>query len=425
MALTNKITAIADAIREKRGNENDLTLDTMPTEIKKIPSSAYLGSTIAPAASNYPITNQFSAIGNAIRYKTGGAATLTLDEMPDAIRSIGYKVSGELDMGWTDGSASQLITVQGIGTCTDTDIVIPREYKFAGAGTSYRPVDMIGHNAFENNTTITSLTIPYGDIRYGMTVGAYSFRNCSNLATVALSNDMELICSYAFAGCTSLRNVDLGVGLLTIQNNVFDGCTSLTSLVIPETVTSIASGAFLNCRNLILEVDSGNTTYQAKNNCLINGTTVEWVGYKNASLPTDGSVTRISAAYLDRTDLTSVVIPEGILELQSTFYGCSNLRNVTLPNSLVTIDYKVFEDCESLTSITIPAAVETVGNNAFKGCTNLESLIFKGTPTTLADNAFSGMSASTNIYVPWGSDEGPSGYWWRNTDATIHYNHTA
>ena len=38
MALTNKLTAIANSIREKTGSTNKLTLDEMPTAISGISS---------------------------------------------------------------------------------------------------------------------------------------------------------------------------------------------------------------------------------------------------------------------------------------------------------------------------------------------------------------------------------------------------
>ena len=42
MALTNKLTAIANAIREKTGSTNKLTLDEMPTAISNISSGGDL-----------------------------------------------------------------------------------------------------------------------------------------------------------------------------------------------------------------------------------------------------------------------------------------------------------------------------------------------------------------------------------------------
>lgn len=42
------------------------------------------------------LTNKLSAIGNAIRSKTGGTELLTLDQMPEAITSIGNKTLTKL-----------------------------------------------------------------------------------------------------------------------------------------------------------------------------------------------------------------------------------------------------------------------------------------------------------------------------------------
>ena len=421
MALTDKIGAIADAIREKTEDEAYLTLDDMPKEIKKITSSARPGRDIAPAANAYSIAKKFSAIGNAIRYKTGGTAALTLDEMPAAIRSIAFKISEGLKIVTTPGSAYQTYDIAGIGTCADTDIIIPRFY---GSTVSSRPIINIQQNAFLGNTKITSLIIPCASVVDTIRVGAYSFKNCTSLTSIALG-DATNIYDGAFTNCVNLKNVDLGSGLQSIGRSAFEGCSSLTSVVIPETVTTIDALAFYNCKNLIFEVDSDNSTYRVANNCLIADSTLVCAGYKNASIPTDGSVKYISNAYQDRLELTSITVPESVLGLNRTFNGCKNLQSVTLPNSLVSINLGTFEDCDSLTTITVPAAVETVGDYAFGYCSKLKTITFKGTPTTIGDYAFSGSNALTDIYVPWDSSEGPGGYWWRNTNATIHYNHTA
>ena len=43
-------------------------------------------------------------------------------------------------------------------------------------------------------------------------------------------------------------------------------------------------------------------------------------------------------AFAERTDLTSVTIPEGVTELgTSVFNGCTGLTSVTLPDSLTTL----------------------------------------------------------------------------------------
>lgn len=46
MALTDKLTAIADAIRDKTGKTNTMTLDQMPTEIENIGGGYYISKSV-------------------------------------------------------------------------------------------------------------------------------------------------------------------------------------------------------------------------------------------------------------------------------------------------------------------------------------------------------------------------------------------
>ncbi len=72
-------------------------------------------------------------------------------------------------------------------------------------------------------------------------------------------------------------------------------------------------------------------------------------------------VTRIdSKAFHGNTDVTSVVVPEGIEEFgNSVFEGCTNLTEVSLPYSLHTADYNVFKNT-GLMSIVIPGNLKEV-----------------------------------------------------------------
>ena len=54
----------------------------------------------------------------------------------------------------------------------------------------------------------------------------------------------------AFENCTSLTSVTIPDSVTSIGNWTFDGCTSLTSVTIGDGVTSIAYGAFRDCTSL-------------------------------------------------------------------------------------------------------------------------------------------------------------------------------
>ena len=59
-----------------------------------------------------------------------------------------------------------------------------------------------------------------------------------------------------------------------------------------------------------------------------------------------------------------------------TFYGCTSLKNVTIPESVTEIYRMTFAKCTSLESIVIPKNVSHIskGNDVFYGCTSLKSL---------------------------------------------------
>ena len=64
----------------------------------------------------------------------------------------------------------------------------------------------------------------------------------------------------------------------------------------------------------------------------------------------------------------SEVISEG------TFYDCSGLTSITIPNSVTSIGEYAFSGCIAFTSITIPSSVTSIGNGAFSDCDGLRSM---------------------------------------------------
>ncbi len=57
-----------------------------------------------------------------------------------------------------------------------------------------------------------------------------------------------------------------------------------------------------------------------------------------------------------------------------TFYGCSGLKGVVIPDSVTVIGDYAFFGCEGLASITIPDSVTSIYSTAFQGCSNLLSI---------------------------------------------------
>ena len=55
----------------------------------------------------------------------------------------------------------------------------------------------------------------------------------------------------------------------------------------------------------------------------------------------------------------------------SCFYGCTSLKQVTIPNSIISIGDHAFYNCTSLESVTIPSSLKSVDDRAFQQCDSL------------------------------------------------------
>ena len=101
------------------------------------------------------------------------------------------------------------------------------------------------------------------------------------------------------------------------------------------------------------------------------------------------------------SDLKSIILPNSVTRIgKSAFYGCSSLTNITIPNSVTTIKSYTFYGCSSLTNITIPNSVTTIEDAAFLGCSSLTNITIPNSVTTIKSYTFYGCSSLTNITIP-------------------------
>jgi hypothetical protein len=71
------------------------------------------------------------------------------------------------------------------------------------------------------------------------------------------------------------------------------------------------------------------------------------------------------------------------------FYGCDDLRNVSLPKNLKKIGDYAFAGCPKLDIEDLPESLDVIGDYAFKSC-GLSSLEFSG--SEIGEGAFSDLS---------------------------------
>ncbi len=247
-----------------------------------------------------------------------------------------------------------------------------------------------------------------------VSIGGYAFENCSSLISITIPDSVTSIGDSAFDFCTALTSVTIGNSVISIGKYAFGECNNLTNVTIPDSVTSIESGAFIGCIGLTsIVVDENNTVYDSRNNCnaIIETATNKLIsGCKNTVIP--DSVTSIgSSAFSGCAGLTSITIPDSVTSIEGyAFSDCTGLTSITIPDSVTSIGAGIFGGCTGLTSIVVDenntvydsrnncnAIIETATNKLISGCKNT---VIPDSVTSIGSSAFSGCAGLTSITIP-------------------------
>lgn len=206
----------------------------------------------------------------------------------------------------------------------------------------------------------------------------------------------------AFQDNTTITSVTIPASVTEIGSNAFAGCTNLTSVNY--------EGDWSN-----LTIQSGNPAVQDAANeqlfdfkFILNNTAVIVIRYKgtaaDVTIPSryqGKPVTMIDHAAFHDSAVTSVTIPDSVTSIpDDAFAFCSQLTNISIPNSVTFIDFSAFNSCTSLKSITLPSSLSTIQSSAFYNCGNLETIRIPVSVTFIGNYAFAGCPSSMTVTYP-------------------------
>lgn len=199
----------------------------------------------------------------------------------------------------------------------------------------------------------------------------------------------SILGNYAFSELDKLITVKCPKSVKQIYG-AFKNCNNLRSVVLPEQLEYIGkeedwgsgNGPFSNCVNLKNIIFNG--CKEIGNNTFYGCSAIQQINIPEG-------VTRIGEnAFYGCRSLESIIIPNGVETIEmSAFESCDNLRKINFPPSLKTINRFAFRYCSSLDSISLPG-LNSIGDEAFNGCTNLLELRVPSTLEKIEDGAFSG-----------------------------------
>ncbi|MBR1680704.1 leucine-rich repeat protein, partial [bacterium] len=195
----------------------------------------------------------------------------------------------------------------------------------------------------------------------------------------------------------------ISYSVTSIDSRAFTGCINLTSVEIPDSFVGSSDSrlyVFDDCTGLVsINVNSGNARYSSMDGVLYSkqqDAIWKCPARKEGSYIMPNSVIYIAGrAFENCTGLTSIKIPNSMTIIGSgTFKGCTGLTNVEISESVTWIGDRAFKGCTGLTSITIPNNVVYIGIEVFSDCINLKTLNY---------NAISCSTRDMNGFLPDGS----------------------
>lgn len=248
----------------------------------------------------------------------------------------------------------------------------------------------------ETKSGITVVDVICGDVTFEVTVEVqdyaeyYVYNTVDKYITDHISDDMtdyekvveacKFVASYDYGSSASMYGMVLrGYGDCWAATDTI--CYFCDKLNIPAVAHSAPNSISSTHYNALVQIDGVNyiaeAGYSGKAPRSYNVT-----AFKPYTELSDGTLCLSSFADWNSE---SYIIPETYEGKKITKIGreafayCKNLKEVSIPKTVTTIDEKAFYN-SGITSITIPETVESVGKQAFSECDNLESVKISGNP---------------------------------------------
>ncbi len=256
----------------------------------------------------------------------------------------------------------------------------------------------IGRDAFSHCHGLEEITIPIG-VR---TIGAYAFYGCSSIAAITIPTGVRTIGAYAFYGCSSIAAITIPTGVTVISESTFEGCSALENIYFNsismedlDFYLDIFRDAGTNGNGIAITIGKQVTRIpSALFSGMLNVTSIQFEA---------GSVCEelgyMAFAYLG--NVKEIVLPDSILTIgEYAFESCTSLERAILPKHLTKIETGAFMYCSSLSEIVLTNEITEIGNCAFEGCTSLADFTFPSQLRIIGTSAFSGCTSLTEVNLP-------------------------
>ncbi len=273
---------------------------------------------------------------------------------------------------------------------TDTEYSIPDTVKTIKSGAFYNAgfievltipasVASIGSNNLNpSSIELTAINVDSANANYESIDGVLFTKGLTTLiafphdkatqdSTYTIPAGVEIIGESAFQFC-EITEIAIPNTVTTIEGYALN-TTSLVSLNIPSSVSTIGEFALSSITTLMsIIVDSGNSSFMTVDGVLYTAsgdTLILCPVAKTGSLTALATVKTIASGAFRRSSLTDVILPEGLTAIEGWSFSDANASVVNLPATLTHIGNYAFSNCSNLTEITLYDSVTTIEYEAF------------------------------------------------------------
>ncbi len=322
------------------------------------------------------ITLDKTALSLAVGESTTLTATVKPDDATD--KNVAWYSSDESIAKVDNGR----VTALKIGSATVTSTLA--SFSVSCKVTVIHPDNVIYYTSTDGN-----IVKPFNESAFGANIISNEYND--GLGKIVFDSPVIRIGNNAFYECKTLRSMTLPESVTSIGNNAYYVCSALENVRLSEATLSIGKGAFYACGKLDVILTKCIT--------FIDDKAFSWALAPNTILEIPASVRTIGASAFEISNISKVVLNDGLVSIGKQAFHLSSLKEVLIPNTVTSIGEAAFSSTHISGNVNIPGAVSSINNYLFSE-SNITSLVINNGTTTIGSRAFRICRKLTTISLP-------------------------
>lgn len=302
------------------------------------------------------------------------------------------------------------------GLCAENNleqVILPSSVKYIGyqaffSATKLKQINLSNVEEIDDEAFLGCSSLQRAELVHAKRVGSKCFANNKSLSHIHLGQYLRFLGADFIKDCTGLTSVYWDIPRMpdyTSMKTPFYKCTRLadgryyTEYDLREQIKSFTFGPNVHYIPNWLCCDMKNITYI---NLPDNITNMGLEALMSAGNDKMFLMNKTLLVRVPRDTKGTFHVPDGITKIcLGAFQGCTQIKKVTLPESLRVIEIDGFYGCSGLQSIVIPRYVDELGDKAFCNCSSLVKIRFKSrTPPKMGYYCFYGCPETLDVKFP-------------------------